>query len=30
LTGGQSRFDEAEPAEKMPPNVHLLGVNQYK
>ena len=29
LTGGQSRFDEAEPAEKMPPNVHLLGVNQY-
>ena len=30
LTGGQSRFDEAEPAEKLPPNVHLFGVNQYK
>ena len=30
LTGGQSRFDEAETAEKMPPDASVLGAKQYE
>ena len=30
MTGGQSRFDEAETAEKMPPYASVLGAKQYK
>ena len=30
LTGGQSRFDEAESAEKMPTNASVLGVKKYQ